>query len=195
MKKLGIQLLICALILGAFMMTGNMEAGNVAVYSDAVKGYITKDHSLTDIKDSAVSAVSMAVEKPKEMYIAAMNSINTNDFVAPVDEASVSVFNSSENNDDLKYMSDDVIIVYASGSGMADSVKYDESSGKHTVVIKHDDGVSTRYEGCTKVYINEKERISQGQIIGEVDNEGIRNLVFEMWKDGEKIAPGEYIDK
>lgn len=193
MKKIGIQVLVCAAIFGAFAVTGNMDEGNISVYSDRVKACITEDTSLTDIKDNAVSAMSVAAEKPKEMYEAITENTNTNEFIPPVDEASVSAFNGDVKSDDLKYMSDETIIVYAAAKGMADSVEYDEGSGKNTVVIKHDNGVSTRYEGCTKVYINEKERISQGQLIGEVDNEGIRDLVFEMWKDGEKISPGEYI--
>ncbi|MBE6020722.1 MAG: M23 family metallopeptidase [Firmicutes bacterium] len=193
MKKIGIQVIICAVLFGAFMITGNIEEGNISEYSDKVKAYITKDNSLEDIKEEAISAMSMAVEKPQEMYEAVSGRINTDEFTPPVDEASVSVFNENSKGEDMKYMSDDTIIVYASGSGMAESVKYDNDKGKYTVIIKHDDGISTKYEGCTKVYITEKGRIAQGQLIGEVDNEGIRDLVFEMWKDGEKIAPGEYI--
>lgn len=193
MKKLGIQILICAAMFASFVITEKIDEGGIAFYSDMVKAHILEDSSFTDIKDNAVSVMSRAAEKPKEIYAAIKNSGEANDFISPVDEASAAVFNKNSHSDDLKYMSDDVIIVYASANGMSDNIEYNEESEKYTVTIKHDEGIYTRYEGCTKVYIEEKERVSQGRVIGEVENEGIRDLVFEIWKNGEKADPGDYI--
>lgn len=193
MKKMGVQALLCVLIFCFFTVTGNISVGSISGYSDAAIGYITKDYSIADIKDETVAAVSAAVEKPGEFYRAVTDSRTSQEFISPVDEISVSVFNEDEDSGDFRYMSDESIVVHSSGRGMVESVIEEESGTGYTVTVRHDDGIISKYIGCTRVYAEEKESVGQGQVIAEVNNEGIRTLVFEIWKNGVKENPGEYI--
>ncbi|MDO4482714.1 MAG: M23 family metallopeptidase [Bacillota bacterium] len=205
MKKMGVQALLCAMIFCLFAAAGNISAGGISRYSDIVRGYITKDYSVSDIRDGAVEAVSVAVDKPGELYETIVDGAadrvsrisggrgDSPDFIAPVDEISVLVSGDNQNGDDIKYMSDESIIVHSAGRGMVESVERDETGG-YTVTVKHDGGLASRYLGCTRVYAEKNRTVNQGQVIAEADGEGIRTLTFEIWKNGVKENPGEYIN-
>lgn len=205
MKKIGVQALLCVLIFCFFTVTGNISVGGISGYSDTVRGYITKDYSLSEIKEETVEAVSAAVSKPGEIYEAVADGAaglaagmdggrsEIPDFITPVDEISVSVSTGNENRYDLKYMSDESIIVHSAGRGMVESVEADEEGNGFTVTVRHDGGIVCRYLGCTRVYAEKNHTVNQGQVIAEVENEGIRTLTFEIWKNGVKEKPGEYI--
>lgn len=193
LKKLAIQSVICLLILGIVLVPGKAGNGLLADCSNRAKLLLAADYDLADVTDNVMTLAAAAAEKPKELYLAAVGDLSDENFVAPIDEIAVSVFNQSENSQDLKYMSDESITVYSSNRGMVENVSKDEASGTYTIELKHDNDINTNYIGCTNVYVKENERVGRSQIIGEVDGDGISKLTFQLWKDGLQKNPSEYM--
>ncbi len=62
--------------------------------------------------------------------------------------------------------------------------------------IMHDNGFETVYAYCSVLTVQEGDRISKGDVIAQIGDQGIsagQHLHFEVWKDGEAVDPLEYI--
>lgn len=193
-KKLGIQAALCLFIFVFFAFTGEISVGNISKYSEAALSYITEDYDFSQIRDEAVSVMSSAVQKPEELYRILKDSRGAKAMISPVDELSASAISKDAQNEKYTYCSEESIIVYSSGRGMVESIAKGEDENSFIVSIRHDEDVISKYIGCTRVYVKEKESVNQGQIIAEVNDEGRNYLELEIWEKGEKRNPGEYID-
>lgn len=103
----------------------------------------------------------------------------------------------THNGIDIK--SDKTTVVKASAEGTVKSIKNDPRYGI-TVVIEHVNGYSTVYANLlTAEFVNEAEKVKQGQTIGTVGNTATfeiadeSHLHFEMLKNGEYINPSLYL--
>lgn len=103
----------------------------------------------------------------------------------------------THNGIDIK--ADKTTVVKASAEGTVKSIKNDPRYGI-TVVIEHVNGYSTVYANLlTAEFVNEAEKVKQGQTIGTVGNTATfeiadeSHLHFEMLKNGEYINPSLYL--
>lgn len=103
----------------------------------------------------------------------------------------------THNGIDIK--ADKTTIVKASAEGTVKSIKNDPRYGI-TVVIEHVNGFSTIYSNLlTAEFIQEGEKVKQGQTIGTVGNTATFEIAddfhlhFEMQKDGEYINPSIHL--
>ena len=74
--------------------------------------------------------------------------------------------------------------------------KYD-GYGK-CILIEHDDGTITRYAHCSKILVENGQRVAQGEYIANMGQTGAATGVhihFEIIKDGRCINPMEYLPK
>ena len=65
------------------------------------------------------------------------------------------------------------------------------------VQIESGDGISTLYAHLSSLYVEEGQRVRQGQPLGEVGCTGTcfgTHLHFEVWRDGVRQNPMEYLD-
>jgi len=99
----------------------------------------------------------------------------------------------------IDYSTKDHANVFAAADGVVDDVYTDELMGV-SILIKHDDGVYTLYQGLmenTKVL--QRMEVKQGDVIGktgitaiEEETEGC-HLHFELIIDGKQVDPNEYL--
>jgi murein DD-endopeptidase MepM/ murein hydrolase activator NlpD len=65
------------------------------------------------------------------------------------------------------------------------------------VMIESGDGLTTLYAHFNSLLVTEGERVRQGQPLGEVGCTGTcfgTHLHFEVWRDGVRQNPMEYLD-
>lgn len=66
------------------------------------------------------------------------------------------------------------------------------------VIILHDGGVASVYAHLNDIVVSERERVSQGQVIGSVGNTGLAtgtHLHFEVRVDGKTVDPLSYLPR
>lgn len=87
--------------------------------------------------------------------------------------------------------------VLAAMSGEVSEVKLDSFSG-NLIVIKHPNGMETRYSSVTDILVKKGDKVVQGQTIATTtDNEwnptaGV-HLFFEILEDGKHVNPRSYL--
>ncbi len=76
-------------------------------------------------------------------------------------------------------------------NGEVKKVWEDTELGKY-VIVAHDNGMETMYAHCSKILVEEGDKVIKGQIIAKVGNTGLADgshLHFEVWLDGEPVDP------
>ncbi|GEM_PF-4865638 len=128
---------------------------------------INEYYDLEKIGENVISAMGKAAREPGRIIEKIKSLGNENRFIPPVNEGKVSSISCTAESSEYICLSDKSIVIYASESGMVDTIS-DTENGGIEVTIKHDGGVSTRYLGCTRLYVKERERggnISCGAVI------------------------------
>lgn len=83
----------------------------------------------------------------------------------------------------------------ASGTVVSSNTGYNGGYGNY-MVISHGNGVETAYGHCNKLYVKAGEKVSQGEVIGEVGNTGRSfgsHLHFEIRINGVAQNPQNYL--
>lgn len=65
----------------------------------------------------------------------------------------------------------------------------------NAIVLRHDKGISTLYGHCSKLYVKEGDRVTQGQLIAEIGSTGLStgpHLHFEVREKGQPVDPMKY---
>lgn len=81
--------------------------------------------------------------------------------------------------------------IYAAADGIVADAAYDNSYGNY-VKLRHDDNTVTIYAHCSRLCVEEGEKVKQGDKIAEVGSTGSstgNHLHFEMRKDNIRINP------
>jgi lipoprotein YgeR len=81
--------------------------------------------------------------------------------------------------------------VVASKSGVVEAVSA-PGRGKCTIIIKHEEGCRTFYEGCSNPVVDEKARIEQGQPIASLGGDGAgqpQELIFKIYVKDKPVNP------
>lgn len=85
--------------------------------------------------------------------------------------------------------------IYASASGTVISAKYSGNAG-NMIVINHGNGVVTKYEHCSKMYVKSGQKVSRGQNIGAVGSTGNStgpHLHYQVEVNGKAVNPMSYM--
>lgn len=94
-------------------------------------------------------------------------------------------------------MTGETIVSVADGT-VVTAVPYDGDGtgwGIH-VMILHDDGIATQYAHCSKLLVQQGDRVTQRQPIalcGNTGNSYGAHLHFEVWLDGVRVDPAPYL--
>lgn len=85
--------------------------------------------------------------------------------------------------------------IYAAGSGRVVTSSYNSVSGKY-IVIDHGNGLATRYQHCSRVFVSVGDTVSKGQNIAAVGTTGVStgpHLHFEVRVNGTQVDPRKYL--
>ncbi|MDR1629965.1 MAG: peptidoglycan DD-metalloendopeptidase family protein [Oscillospiraceae bacterium] len=85
--------------------------------------------------------------------------------------------------------------IYAVKNGKVIQATYHSSYGNY-VMIDHGDGVQTLYAHCSRLAVSNGQTVSQGQVIayiGSTGNSTGPHLHFEVYINGSRVNPGNYI--
>lgn len=87
--------------------------------------------------------------------------------------------------------------ILAAESGTVVSAEYGFNSGRGNYVeVKGDSGLTTIYEHCRELFVNEGEKVNAGDIVGYVGSTGYasgNHLHFEVRKDEEILNPMDFL--
>ncbi len=86
--------------------------------------------------------------------------------------------------------------VYASAGGLVIFSDYTAGDGKK-IIVQHSKGYITVYKHCSVLLKNERDFVSQGEIIALSGNTGFNttgpHLHFEIWKNGKIVNPENFL--
>jgi murein DD-endopeptidase MepM/ murein hydrolase activator NlpD len=85
--------------------------------------------------------------------------------------------------------------IRATASGTVEAIQNDKIFGL-SVIIRHDHGFITKYSHCSKILVNENEKVRKGQTVALVGNTGrstAPHLHYEIIKDGKNIDPSKHL--
>ncbi|MBO4949715.1 MAG: M23 family metallopeptidase [Clostridia bacterium] len=92
--------------------------------------------------------------------------------------------------------SDQGLVLVASDGGVVIQA-YDRGDGYGKCILnEHDDGTITRYAHCSKIHVEEGQRVAQGEYIADMGATGRVTGVhihFEIIKDGKTVNPMNYL--
>lgn len=214
--KLVMQVFICIVLAGVIVV---MERADFNLTNQAMavfQNHIDKDYTVSEIAEGTVTLGKAIVEKPAEVYAKLMERSGSEDFIMPTDELTVSVFESGEegtasgtggaitqgavidegtavSENTLEFVSEDEIVVYAAKGGVVAEI-VDNEDGTKTLMLVHDSYITTKYMGCTEVYVKELQRVKKGEIIASVNSGKLNKLRFEIWYQDAKANPKDYLD-
>ena len=129
------------------------------------------------------------------------NAMNENsNYIFPIaEECSIS----SEYSDNhkaidigIKTQDNEDAYIMAIQSGIVSKIGFDSDLGNF-IVIESENGVTTLYGCCSKINVNENEKVNQGSIIALVGKTGRStglHLHLEMNINGETVNPQEFIN-
>lgn len=87
--------------------------------------------------------------------------------------------------------------IIASDGGVVVEAEYHSSYG-YNVLIDHGNGFKTRYAHCSKLMVEEGQKVAQGEYIANVGNTGYSfgaHLHFEVIKNGQLVDPLDYVKR
>ncbi|HJW87246.1 MAG TPA: LysM peptidoglycan-binding domain-containing protein [Candidatus Brocadiaceae bacterium] len=119
-------------------------------------------------------------------------------FVWPVKGTVVSTFGEKRNgvkNVGLGILPQSGQKVVASKRGVVEAVSA-TGLGKCTIIIKHEEGYRTFYEGCSNPVVGEKAKIEQGQPIASLGGDGAgqpQELIFKLYVKDKPVNPASYL--
>ena len=87
--------------------------------------------------------------------------------------------------------------IIASGSGIVRKAGLDTSGCGTLIIIAHQNGLRTGYCHMDKIYVQQEDTVTQGQVIAQVGNQGTStapHLHFMIYEQGKKINPRKYVN-
>ncbi len=89
-----------------------------------------------------------------------------------------------------------VIVAIGQDGYFSDLPEHHFTGYGYCVVIEHEDGYSTMYAHCNKIYVALGQEVKQGDKIAEIGNTGKsegNHVHFEIMKNGAKLNPAQYL--
>lgn len=134
--------------------------------------------------------------KPEKI---AVGTLTHTDYIKPVAGTFVSGYGTGEDtvNYGVDWMCSEGITVVAARAGKVTRAGWYGGYG-YCVDIQHEDGSLTRYANNSRLTVSVGEQVSQGQQIalsGSTGDVTSPRLHFEIWIDGTRVNPLNYVNK
>ena len=171
-----------------------------SVKSEAVESLNGAEISRKVLSDEVVTkpvnkvvVIGTAIEKT------ALSSRNVSSgLICPLNKGSYvisSYFGDGRNHKAMDFSAPRGTPIYAAGGGTVTYAGYDSDFG-YNVVIKHSNGISTRYAHANSLNVSYGQVVSQGDMIATVGTTGWstgNHLHFEVIVNGVRVNPAPYI--
>ena len=156
-----------------------------------------------DKKAAAIAAQAAAAAKAQPPSAQTARTANASGFMYPLPGGGrvscsfgyrTDPFPSNHTGVDLAIASGSPIV--ASKAGTVASVVKSNTGYGNCIMINHGDGTSTRYAHCSKMYVSNGQKVSQGETIAAVGSTGLStgpHLHFEIYINGARVNPMPYI--
>ena len=148
-------------------------------------------------KDENFKIVSLPLPKPKKQILnLRLNGIS---FIQPIKGEIINKFGSNDDgviNEGINIEAEYGTKVKASASGEIIFAGSNLKDFGSMILIKHNDHWISSYAHLSKIYVNERDYISQGQLIGEVGTSGKvskAQLYFEIRNKNEALNPEDFV--
>ena len=150
-----------------------------------------------DSKDENIKIVSLPLPKPKNKILnLTLNGIS---FIKPIKGEIINKFGSNDDgviNEGINIEAEYGSKVKASASGEIIFAGSNLKDFGSMILIRHNDHWISSYAHLSKIYVNERDYISQGQLIGEVGTSGKvskAQLYFEIRNKNEALNPEDFV--
>ena len=150
-----------------------------------------------DSKDENIKIVSLPLPKPKKHILNL--SLNGISFIQPIKGEIINKFGSNDDgviNEGINIEAEYGTKVKASADGEIIFAGSNLKDFGSMILIKHNDHWISSYAHLSKIYVNERDHISQGQLIGEVGTSGKvfkAQLYFEIRNKNEALNPEDFV--
>ena len=150
-----------------------------------------------DSKDENIKIVSLPLPKPKKHILNL--SLNGISFIQPIKGEIINKFGSNDDgviNEGINIEAEYGTKVKASADGEIIFAGSNLKDFGSMILIKHNDHWISSYAHLSKIYVNERDHISQGQLIGEVGTSGKvskAQLYFEIRNKNEALNPENFV--
>ncbi len=173
-----------------------------AVKSESVETINGKKVSRTVISDEIVTKpvdkVVVIGTGVKKISSSSSISGSSSGLICPIAKGKFVVsayFGDGRNHKAVDLSADRGTPIYAAGGGTVTYAGYDSDFG-YNVIIKHSNGISTRYAHANSLSVSRGQVVSQGDMIGTVGSTGWstgNHLHFEVIVNGVRVNPAPYI--
>ena len=164
--------------------------------------YVTKNNKNSiyfslGSKDENMKLVSLPLPKPKQKNLNL--SLNGLSFIQPIKGEIINKFGSNDDgaiNEGINIEAEYGTAVKASASGEIIFAGSNLKDFGSMILIRHNDNWISSYAHLSKIYVNERDYISQGQLIGEVGTSGKvskAQLYFEIRNKNEALNPENFV--
>ena len=149
------------------------------------------------IKEPVTEVTTVGTAKTKASA-AQRSSERSAGFICPLKRGSFTIssyYGDGRGHKGMDLAADKGTPTYAVADGTVTSAGYDRNYG-YNVVIKHSNGLSTRYAHASKLCVSTGQTVSQGDVIAYVGSTGTstgNHLHFEVMVNGNRVNPISYI--
>lgn len=155
---------ICAVILLAFIVARGVDVPQLNRGSEAVVAYLSKNYTAEDVMVFAKNSLETAVKAPVTVTNALLSANQQPKYGQPIDK---------------EISRGETVSVYAVQAGTVSAVGKNEKIGKF-IKITHGDYAESIYGNCTKIFVQELERVKKGQVIASFKREGSTELYYSL---------------
>ncbi len=189
--------------------TSSKEAGYSAVETKGVNGVSIRTESVVKVNGNVSSRkqLSNKVSKKAVDEVVIIGTAVKNIGRVPVSSANLicpissgkfrisSYYGDGRNHKGLDMCANRGTPIYAAGGGTVTYAGYDSDFG-YNVIIKHSNGISTRYAHASSLCVKQGQVVAQGDMIAAVGSTGWstgNHLHFEVIVNGARVNPAPYI--
>lgn len=192
--------------------TAEEYVGYSKVTTEGQNGISRKTESVETVNGEEISRTQLSSEVIKEPVTevktvgtaktkasaAQRSSERSAGFICPLKRGSFTIssyYGDGRGHKGMDLAADKGTPIYAVADGTVTSAGYDRNYG-YNVVIKHSNGLSTRYAHASKLCVSTGQTVSQGDVIAYVGSTGTstgNHLHFEVMVNGNRINPISYI--
>ena len=160
--KFLVQMMICFVIFAAARGVAMIDNDKISEIKDTVKGYIEKNYSIDEIKETGADLVDKIVSAPAVLTGAIIQANEINEFGAPIDEKDT----------------DEIQAVHAVSGGRVVYSGIDKEIGL-CIKIQHEDKMST-YGNLDSISSVTGERVKKGEIVGTFDKNKEEEFYYQL---------------
>ncbi|WP_027398609.1 M23 family metallopeptidase [Anaerovorax odorimutans] len=197
------QVIACIIIVLLAILIKKMDIAIVNNTVETFKAELKKDYNTSEI----VATTKGLADKVKGLPVSITAAFNKGEeklaFSPPTDGAQVistfgekSTYFGGENSGfsrGMTFASDEDLQIFSVSGGTVEEVSESSDYGKY-IKIKHENGISSIYGGCTQIYVKPLDKVKKGQLIAYISKSDNGQLKFELWDNGNVVNPNNYIE-